>query len=60
MAPEATRDKRPSRWRFRGKKEASGPKTVEIELGGRKIQAPMQTVQTGAGSLSRFFRQLFS
>jgi hypothetical protein len=48
----------PRKRRARSEKNEDRSTTVEIELGGRTIEAPEQTVTSGAGSVSRFFGRL--
>lgn len=59
MAFDAAVHKVTKEGRTHSEKDAKQPPTVEIELGGRKVQAQRQTVPTGAGSIPRFFSRLF-
>jgi hypothetical protein len=58
MGHDAAVDKRSKKGRSKRTSNGDNPGTVEIEIGGQKVQARKQTVQTGAGSVSRFFRNL--
>jgi hypothetical protein len=58
MANDAPVVKQAKKGRTKRKDNGDSPGTVEIEIGGQKVQARKQTVQTGAGSISRFFSSL--
>jgi hypothetical protein len=58
MAPDAAVQQPQSTERASRKKAEKEPMTVEVEIKGRKVQARKQTVQTGAGSVTRFFGRL--
>lgn len=53
MAQDVAVQKAPSKEPSDHQRSEQEPTTVEVEIKGRKVQAQMQTVQTGAGSITR-------
>jgi hypothetical protein len=60
MAPDAAIQHAPEKKRSPRKKAEKEPEMIEVKIGGRRVKARTQTVQSGAGSLSRFFSSLLS
>lgn len=56
---DAAIQKASKRRHSRRKDENGNAGTVEIEIGGRKVNARKQTVPTGAGSITHFVSKLF-